>query len=92
MQWCFVTYIINISFCFHLSNHMLCRFLRAVALRHRAVHTGGEPDRYHCQRADDGSIPSELFLLGRLPDGCEHRGIEMPEPCPRPCRMDDTGG
>ena len=32
------------------------------------------------------------FLLRRLPDGGEHRGIEMPEPCAGFGRMDDTGG
>ena len=33
-----------------LRSHALFRwFLRAVAIRHRAVHTGGEPDGHHRQ-------------------------------------------
>ena len=33
-----------------LWSHALLRgLLRAIALRHRALHTGGEPDGYHCQ-------------------------------------------
>ncbi len=66
--------------------------LRAAAVRHRAVHTGGEPDGNHGERADDGGLPAKQLLLRRLSDGGKHRGPEMPEPRPRPCGMDDTGG
>ena len=59
-------------------------------VRHRAVHPGGEPDGDNRQRADDGRLPAELVLLRRLPDGGKHRGPEMPEPCTRPCGVDDT--
>ena len=66
--------------------------LRIAPVRHRAVHPGGEPDGDNGERADDGRLPAELVLLCRLPDGGEHRGIEMPEPCAGFGRMDDTGG
>lgn len=55
------------------------------------MHPGGEPDGDNGKRADDGRLPAELVLLRRLPDGGEHRGIEMPEPCAGFGRMDDTG-
>lgn len=66
--------------------------LRTAAVRHRALHTGGEPDGDNDKRADDGGLPAKLLLLGGLSDGGKHRGPEMPEPRPRPCGMDDTGG
>ena len=70
----------------------LLRGILCVALvRHRAVHTGGEPDGDNRQRDNDGGILAKLVLLGRLPDGGKHCGIEMPEPRTRPCGMDDTG-
>lgn len=71
---------------------LLRGLLRAAAVRHRAVHTGGEPDGNHGERADDGGLPAKQLLLRRLPDGGKHRGPEMPEPRSRPCGMDDTGG
>jgi len=71
---------------------LLRGLLRAVAVRHRAVHTGGEPDGDNAERADDGGIPAKLVLLGRLPHGGEHRGFEVPELSTRPRRMDDTRG
>ena len=71
---------------------LLRGLLRAAAVRHRAVHTGGEPDGNHGERADDGGLPAKLLLLGGLSDGGKHRGPKMPEPRPRPCGMDDTGG
>ena len=55
------------------------------------MHTSGEPDGDNRQRTDDGCIFAELILLGRLPDGRKHRGIEMPEPCAGLGGMDDTG-
>ena len=71
---------------------LLRGLLRTAAVRHRALHTGGEPDGDNDKRADDGSLPAKLLLLGGLSDGGKHRGPEMPEPRPRPCGMDDTGG
>lgn len=71
---------------------LLRGFLCPVAVRHRAVHTGGEPDGHNGERADDGSLPAKQLLLRRLSDGGKHCGPEMPEPRPRPCGMDDTGG
>lgn len=65
--------------------------LRAATVRHRAVHTGGEPDGDNGERADDGRLPAELLLLGRLSDGGKHCSPEMPEPCAGPGGMDDTG-
>jgi len=38
------------------------------------------------KRADDGSLPAKLLLLGGLSDGGKHRGPKMPEPRPRPWR------
>lgn len=49
--------------------------------RHRAVHPGGKPDRNHGQRADNGGLPAEQFLLRRLSDGGKHCSLEMSEPC-----------
>ena len=63
---------------------LLRGLLRAAAVRHRAVHTGGEPDGNHGERADDGGLPAKQLLLRRLSDGGKHRGPEMPEPRPRP--------
>ena len=75
-----------------LWSHALLRgLLCASALRHRTVHTGGEPDGDNGERADDGGLPAKLVLLGRLPDGGKHRGFEMPEPRARPCGMDESG-
>ena len=75
-----------------LRSHALLRwFLRAATVRHRAVHTGGEPDGDNGERADDGRLPAELLLLGRLSDGGKHCSPEMPEPCAGPGGMDDTG-
>lgn len=75
-----------------LRSHALLRwFLRAATVRHRAVHTGGEPDGNHGERADDGGLPTKLVLLGRLPDGGKHRGLEVSEPCTGFGGMDDTG-
>ena len=71
---------------------LLRGLLRTAAVRHRALHTGGEPDGDNDKRADDGGLPAKLLLLGGLSDGGKHRGPEMPEPRPRPCGMDDTGG
>ena len=71
---------------------LLRGLLRTAAVRHRALHTGGEPDGDNDKRADDGSLPAKLLLLGGLSDGGKHRGPKMPEPRPRPCGMDDTGG
>ena len=73
------------------SDVVLRGILCVAPVRHRAVHTGGEPDGDNRQRDNDGGIFAELILLGRLPDGRKHRGIEMPEPRTRPCGMDDTG-
>ena len=67
-------------------------FLCPVAVRHRALYSGGEPDGDHRERADDGRLPAELVLLGGLSDGSEHRGPQVPEPCAGPCGMDDSGG
>lgn len=53
---------------------ILCRFLCAAPIRHRAVHTSGEPDGDNSERADDGRLSAELILLRRLSDGGEHRG------------------
>ena len=55
---------------------LLRGLLRAAAVRHRAVHTGGEPDGNHGERADDGGLPAKQLLLRRLPDGGKHRGIK----------------
>ena len=66
--------------------------LRAASVRHRAVHTGGEPDCDNGQRDHDGGLPAKLVLLGGLPDGGEHRGVEVFEPCARLSGVDDTGG
>lgn len=71
---------------------ILRRILCPAPVRHRAVHTGREPDSHHTERGDDGGLPAKLFLLGRLPYGCKYRGIEMPEPCSGLGRLDDTGG
>ena len=70
---------------------LLRRILRVTAVRHRALHTGGEPDGYHGQRADDGCLPAEQLLLGRLPDGGKHRSSEVPEPGAGPGSVDDSG-
>ena len=78
--------------CYHAFLPILRGLLRTAAVRHRALHTGGEPDGDNDKRADDGSLPAKLLLLGGLSDGGKHRGPEMPEPRPRPCGMDDTGG
>lgn len=69
---------------------ILRRILCPAPVRHRAVHTGREPDSHHTERGDDGGLPAKLFLLGRLPYGCKYRGIEMPEPCSGLGRLDDT--
>lgn len=71
---------------------VLRRILRAVVVRHRALHTGGKPDSDNGERADDGRLPAKLLLLGRLSDGGKHCSLEMPEPCAGPGGMDDTGG
>ena len=65
-------------------------FLRPPALRHRALHPGGEPYGHHGQRVHDGGLPAERLLLRRIPDGCEHRGSEVPEPRTRPRCLDDS--
>ena len=76
-----------------LRSHVVLRgFLCAAALRHRALHTGRKPDGDNGERADYGRLPAKLVLLGRLSDGCEHRGIEVPEPCAGLGGMDDSGG
>ena len=66
-------------------------FLRAATVRHRAVHTGGEPDGDNGERADDGRLPAELVLLGGLPDGGFDCSSQVPEPCSGLGGMDDTG-
>ena len=71
---------------------LLRGLLRAAAVRHRTLHTGREPNGDNGKRADDGGLPAKLLLLGGLSDGGKHRGPKMPEPRPRPCGMDDTGG
>ena len=44
----------------------------AAAVRHRAVHTGGEPDGNHGERADDGGLPAkQLLQIGRA--SCRER-------------------
>ena len=70
---------------------ILRRLLCTATVRHRAVHTGGEPDGDNSERADDGRLPAKLILLSRLSDGGEHRGIEVPEPRARLGSMDDSG-
>lgn len=52
-----------------------------VAFRHCALHTGGEPDRNHCQRANHGCLSAKQLLLCRLSHGGKYRGVEVPEPC-----------
>ena len=65
-----------------LRGHALLRGLLCIApFRHRAVHPGGKPDRNHGQRADNGGLPAEQFLLRRLSDGGKHCSLEMSEPC-----------
>ncbi len=71
---------------------VLRRLLRAVVVRHRALHTGGKPDSHHTERNNNGSLSAKLLLLGRLSDGGKHCSLEMPEPCAGPGGMDDTGG
>lgn len=66
--------------------------LRTAPVRHRAVHPGGKPHGDNGQRDNDGGLPAKLFLFGGLPDGGQHRGVEMPEPCAGLSGMDDTGG
>lgn len=60
------------------SHALLRRFLCASALRHRTLHTGREPLGNHRKHADNGRISPELFLLGRLSDGCLYRSSQMP--------------
>ena len=65
-----------------LRGHALLRGLLCIApFRHRTVHPGGKPDRNHGQRADNGGLPAEQFLLRRLSDGGKHCSLEMSEPC-----------
>lgn len=71
---------------------ILRRLLRAVVVRHRALHTGGKPDGDNGERADDGRLPAKLVLLRRLSDGGEHRGPQVPEPRAGLGGMDDSGG
>lgn len=71
---------------------LLRGILRAVAFRHRAVHSGGESDGDYRQRADDGRLPAKQFLLRGLSDGGKHRGPEMPEPRAGLGSVDDSGG
>ena len=74
-----------------LWSHALLRgLLRAIALRHRALHTGGEPDGNHRIGADDGGILAELVLLGRVSDGSKHRGFEVSEFGSRLGSLDDS--
>ena len=71
---------------------ILRRILCPASVRHCALHTGGKPDGDNGERADHGRLPAKLVLLGRLSDGCEHRGIEVPEPRAGLGGMDDSGG
>ena len=61
-------------------------------VRHCAVHPSGEPDGDNGERDNDGGIPAKLVLFGGLSDGCQHRSVEVSEPCARLGGMDDTGG
>ena len=74
------------------SDVVLRGLLRAAPVRHRTLHTGGELDGDNRERDNDGGLPAELVLLGGLPDGCQHRGVEMFEPRAGLGGVDDTGG
>ena len=69
---------------------LLRRVLCAVAFRHRALHTGREPDSHHSQRTDYGCLSAKQFLLCRLSDGGKHCCPEMPEPRTRLSGIDDS--
>ena len=64
--------------------------LCVAAFRHRALHTGGESDRHHPKRTDNGRLSAKLLLFGRLPDGSKYRGIEVSEPRAGLGGLDDT--
>ena len=77
-----VVFRIEVSDGTFLWGDALLRGLLCIApFRHRAVHPGGKPDRNHGQRADNGGLPAEQFLLRRLSDGGKHCSLEMSEPC-----------
>lgn len=77
----YFTYVSFYWICYHSFLPILRGLLCIAPFRHRAVHPGGKPDRNHGQRADNGGLPAEQFLLRRLSDGGKHCSLEMSEPC-----------